>query len=69
MRRLPVIVLIALCLLSLVATSCRDEKKLLLAGAIDPERFPTMRTTDVSTLISDSGITRYRITSPLLRRL
>lgn len=65
MRRLPVIVLIALCLLSLVATSCRDEKKLLLAGAIDPERFPTMRTTDVSTLISDSGITRYRITSPL----
>lgn len=65
MRVLPALALLCVFLASLTVTSCRDEKKLLLAGEIDPERFPTMRTTDVSTLISDSGITRYRIKAPL----
>ncbi|MDE5607454.1 MAG: LPS export ABC transporter periplasmic protein LptC [Muribaculaceae bacterium] len=30
----------------------------------DSRRYPTMATTDVSTLISDSGYTRYHITAP-----
>lgn len=63
MRILPVL-FVAL-LLAIATTSCRKERKMLITGSIDPERFPTMRTTNVSTLISDSGITRYRITSPL----
>lgn len=33
--------------------------------ASDPERVPTMSTTDVQTFISDSGYTRYQITTPL----
>ncbi|OJV86083.1 MAG: LPS export ABC transporter periplasmic protein LptC [Bacteroidia bacterium 44-10] len=41
--------------------SCKDKKDNLVAFAYDPDTVPTMITTDVSTLISDSGITRYRI--------
>lgn len=49
----------------MAVASCGEEKHPLLPGTLDPERFPTMRTTDVSTLISDSGIVRYKITAPL----
>lgn len=48
-----------------ISSSCREEEKPVLAGKIDPEKFPTMKTLDVSTLISDSGITRYKVTSPV----
>lgn len=46
-------------------TACKEEKKEFLSGRINPEVFPTMMTRDVETFISDSGITRYRIISPL----
>ena len=49
----------------MAVTACQEEKKEFLSGRIDPETFPTMMTRDVETLISDSGITRYRIISPL----
>lgn len=45
----------------MAVTACQEEKKEFLSGRIDPETFPTMMTRDVETLISDSGITRYRI--------
>lgn len=45
--------------------SCSDEKKDVLAGEIDPETFATMTTTEVSSLISDSGIIKYHIMAPL----
>lgn len=45
-------------------TACGDEKKSFV-GNVDPEVFPTMRTTDVSTLVSDSGYTRYHLTADL----
>lgn len=44
----------------LVITSCSDDNKSTM-GNIDPEIFPTMLTTDVSTYISDSGYTRYHL--------
>lgn len=49
----------------LVMTSCRQDSKIGVASNIDPEVTPTMMTRDVETLISDSGITRYRIITPL----
>ncbi|MFG6390792.1 MAG: LPS export ABC transporter periplasmic protein LptC [Candidatus Amulumruptor sp.] len=63
MRQLlsSVVVLITI----MAITACKEEKKEFLSGRIDPEIFPTMMTRDVETLISDSGITRYRIISPL----
>lgn len=41
--------------------SCGGEPQDVVEVTFDPERTYTMRTTDVSSLISDSGITRYRI--------
>ncbi|MFA7492466.1 MAG: LPS export ABC transporter periplasmic protein LptC [Proteiniphilum sp.] len=41
--------------------SCKDKNDNLVALTYDPDSVPTMITRDASTLISDSGITRYRI--------
>ena len=49
----------------LVSTACKEKEKELMKGNFDPERFATMTTTDVSTLISDSGVVRYKIESPI----
>lgn len=46
-------------------SACREEKKEIIDGKLDFERVPTMKTVNVETLISDSGIVRYRIVSPL----
>lgn len=48
-----------------LAPACSPDKKETLDLTIDPETTPTMLTHDVSTLISDSGITRYHITAPI----
>ncbi|SCD21788.1 LPS export ABC transporter periplasmic protein LptC [Proteiniphilum saccharofermentans] len=45
--------------------SCKDKNDNLIAFAYDPDTVPTMITTSVSQLISDSGITRYRIVADL----
>ena len=44
---------------------CEEKEQTLLKGNFDPEKFATMTTTDVSTLISDSGVVRYKIESPV----
>lgn len=48
-------------MLLLFTASCSKEKKEVVVVAFDPEKSYTMKTTDVTSLISDSGITRYRI--------
>ncbi|MDE6192106.1 MAG: LPS export ABC transporter periplasmic protein LptC [Muribaculum sp.] len=60
MRMLP-----AIWALLLVAGACSDDKTDVVHRATDGDSVPTMMTRDVTTLISDSGITRYRITTPL----
>ena len=45
--------------------SCQQEARPTISISADPETFPTMKTLNVSTVISDSGYTRYRITSPV----
>jgi Protein of unknown function (DUF1239). len=57
---------IALALISvMVVTGCKDDSTTVVSHATNPEQVPTMSTTDVSTVISDSGHTRYRIVSPV----
>lgn len=63
MRLLPAIAAAILVIAS--ATSCGNDNRETIAISADPETFPTMRTLNVSTLISDSGYTRYHITTPL----
>ncbi|MDE7346502.1 MAG: LPS export ABC transporter periplasmic protein LptC [Muribaculaceae bacterium] len=46
-------------------SGCKEDGKLGVAARIDPKKMPSMSTVNVSTLISDSGITQYKIVSPL----
>ena len=53
---------VVVCLASLpVLTSCRKEKKSFVASFDNEQDVPSLSTFDVNTLISDSGVTRYRI--------
>lgn len=64
MRLLPLIAMVAAAAAA-VCSACSDDKRETISISADPETFPTMRTVNVSTLISDSGYTRYHITTPL----
>lgn len=45
--------------------ACREDNKLGTARDIDADRMPRLSTRNVSTLISDSGYTRYKVVTPL----
>lgn len=63
MRTLPAMAVgVMLCLM---LWACGEKEKETLKGNFNPETFPTMTTTNVSTLISDSGVLRYKIESPI----
>lgn len=54
-----------LLLLFCLAISCAKEAEKAPAKPIDPDVVPMMVTHNVKTLISDSGTTQYRITTPV----
>jgi len=62
MRRLPLIAITV----AIMATvwSCKEERQSFVPNVVGIA-VPTMTTLDVSTFISDSGYTRYHITSPI----
>ncbi len=62
MRMLPA--LAAGAVIALTASCGGDDGREYTAN-VDPENFATMTTRDVESLVSDSGITRYRIVAPL----
>ena len=51
--------------LTLAVASCKDDSTTVVSHPTNPEVVPTMTTSDVQTVISDSGHTRYRIAAPL----
>lgn len=63
LRLLPAI--IAALLTAAMMQACAEKEQELMKGNFDPEKFATMTTTNVSTLISDSGVVRYKIESPI----
>ncbi len=66
MRLLPAAALVAAAAMSTtVTTSCKDDSSLDTADVDTSVVIPTMLTRDVETLISDSGVTRYRIVTPI----
>lgn len=64
MRLLPPVAALAVMAMAAVASGCKDDKPVGTAD-VDTEAFPTMLTRDVETLISDSGVVRYQINTPL----
>lgn len=55
----------AVLLSAAVFVACKPEEKRYVPNVGDGNVTPTMSTTDVSTLISDSGYTRYHLKAPL----
>lgn len=47
-----------------LAAACSEEKHDKIDAITDRATFPRMKATEVTTVVSDSGITRYRITAP-----
>ena len=46
-------------------TGCKEDTTTMVNHPTNPDVVPTMTTTDVETVISESGYTRYRIVAPL----
>lgn len=65
-RRLEAVHLLPVLALTVAAAlvGCSQEKTDTI-HKVDSDAFPTMRTVNVSTLVSDSGFTRYHITAPV----
>lgn len=50
---------------AIVAGSCAEESKVDISKNLHPEKMPSMVTHNVNTLISDSGVTQYKIVTPV----
>jgi len=48
-----------------LSSACSGNKKVLGEAVTNRDSLPALETRDVTTLISDSGVIRYRITTPL----
>lgn len=59
LRSLPVVAA-----LLIAAAGCGEKERAFVANISDGDTSPTMTTLDVETFISDSGYTRYHITTP-----
>lgn len=49
----------------MVCAGCREDRKLGVTSAVDSKKMPSLSTRNVSTLISDSGYTKYKVVTPL----
>lgn len=49
----------------LLLAGCREDDRLGVTGNIDSSKMPQLSTRNVSTLISDSGYTKYKVLTPL----
>ncbi len=56
---------VALIAAATILPACRNEKKVDVAAKLNPAIMPTMRSENVATLISDSGVPQYKIVTPL----
>lgn len=63
--RLSAHILLSLLIAIFFLSACREEKKIDVVSKLNVSKMPTMTTKNVATLISDSGITQYKIVSPL----
>ena len=52
-------------ILAFIAGSCSEETKVDISAHLDPSKMATMTTRNISTFISDSGITQYKIITPI----
>ena len=53
--------MVVVMLLLLLTIACSSEKKEIVDLVFYPEKTYTMKATEVNSLVSDSGLTRYRL--------
>jgi len=58
-------ILTAVIIIVVTLPGCKDDGTSVVSHPTNPNVVPTMSSTDVNTIISDSGHTRYRIAAPL----
>lgn len=63
--RALVFMMLSFILLATFSGGCTEETKVDISAHLDPTGMPSMVSHNISTLISDSGITQYRIVSPV----
>lgn len=63
MRESRYFFVIAIIIIILIASGCKDDGGIAANKQIDAANLPTMVSHNVQTLLSDSGMTRYRITT------
>ncbi len=51
--------------LAITVGSCTEETKIDVSKGLNPQKMPTMVTHKVNTLVSDSGVTQYKIVTPV----
>lgn len=64
MRQTP-LDLFGLLLLLTIFFGCKEDHKVDISHSLNSASMPSMSTRNISTLISDSGITQYKIIAPL----
>ena len=47
-----------------IAVACSNDKPEKISAVVDRTKLPKLHATEITTVISDSGITRYRISAP-----
>lgn len=51
--------------IAIAVGSCTEETKVDISKDLHPEKMPSMVTHNISTLISDSGVTQYKMVAPV----
>ena len=64
LRMLPLLAVSAIAMATSMVTGCKEGDPVAM-GNVDSSQAPTMLTRNVETLISDSGVTRFRIVTPI----
>ena len=57
--------MVASVVLAIAAGGCTEERKVDISKNLHPGNMPSMVTHNVNTLISDSGVTQYKIVTPV----
>lgn len=64
LRQSHITSMVTLVVFAMLVFSCGKEQPDKVAAVVDRAQMPSLEATNVNTVISDSGITRYRIVSP-----
>ena len=63
-KNFSVTTILTVVVLLFIMLACNSESNDKIAAVVDRSKLPIQHAIDITTMISDSGVTRYRITTP-----